>query len=294
MVFPQVRLMKELVIEVKEEKKLLDILGESLKDLSNKKLKSYIKYEMVEVDGQVTTNSSKVVKEGSIVKIYFSKKVIPEYDLHIVYEDDDLIAINKPAGLLSISNSKEKDVTAFRQVSDYIKKSDKKARLFVVHRIDQGTSGVLLFAKNLKLKEKLQKNWGEYVKKREYIAVVEGIVKEAGMRESYLTMNHFQIVHSTKNEEIGNYAITHYKPLKVGKKRTMLEVLIDTGRRNQIRVHMSEMGNPIIGDKKYGSCENPINRLALHASKLHIVDPRNGKLLKLESEVPKEFYDLVK
>lgn len=286
--------MKEKSISVKEDKKLVDILKDNLQDLSVKKIKSFIKYKMVEVDGNVETNSSVDVKKGSIVKVSFSKKAIPVYDLEIIYEDKDIIVINKPAGLLSISNSKEKNITAFRLVSDYIKKDKKNAKLFVVHRLDQGTSGVLLFSKSLSLKEKLQKEWNDIVLKREYYAVVEGKTLGEGTIESYLTMNHFQIVHSTKNKEIGNYAKTNYKLIKYKNRYSLLEVDIETGRRNQIRVHMSENGHPVVGDKKYGSKVNPINRLALHASKLYLKDPRNGNILKFESKIPAEMENLVK
>lgn len=291
--------MKEKTIKVLEDAKLLNILSNALCDLSNKKIKSYIKYKMVEVNGSIATNSNEIIKSGSLVKIYFTKKIITSSKfegekLDIIYEDRDLIAIDKPAGLLSISNSKEKDETAFRLVSDYIKRDNKRAKLFVVHRLDQGTSGVLLFAKNLKLKEKLQKEWNELVSLREYIAVVEGVPKDEGTIKSYLTMNHFQIVHSTKIKEIGHLAITHFKVIRTDGKRSLLEVKIDTGRRNQIRVHMSENGHPIVGDKKYGSVDNPLNRLALHASKLKLKDPRNGSVLFLEAPVPDEFYRLVR
>lgn len=286
--------MREKTIIVKKDDTLLNILNINLKDFSNKKIKSFIKYKMIEVDGRPETNSSKIIKPGSSIKIYFSKRVMPKFDLDIIYEDDDLIVINKPAGLLSISNSKEKEITAFRLVSDYIKINNKKAKLFVVHRLDQATSGVLLFSKNLKLKELLQKNWNILVKKREYIAVVEVTITKGGTIESYLTMNHFQIVHSTKNKENGLYAKTKYEPIKSNRKNTMLLVEIETGRRNQIRVHMSENGHPIVGDKKYGSKENPINRLALHASKLYLENPKNKKVFKFESPIPEEITNMFK
>lgn len=274
--------------------KLIDCLSSNLDGQSNKKIKSYVKYKMVEVDGKIITNANTEIKSGSTVKIYFSKRTIPEYELDIIYEDKDLIAIDKPAGLLSISNNKEKELTAYRLVSDYLKKDNKHAKVFVVHRLDQGTSGVLVFAKNQNIQEKLQTNWNDIVKKREYIAVVEGTMEKSGTIKSFLTMNHFQIVHSTNNKEIGNLAITHFKTVKTKNTYSLLEVDIDTGRRNQIRVHMSEKGHPIVGDKKYGSKKNPIGRLALHASKLHFIDPRSGKLLKIEKACPKEIIDLVK
>lgn len=283
--------MKEKVIQVLEENTVFEILKSSFPDLSGKKIKSFIKYKMVEIDGHVVTNSSIIVRKGRLIKVYFSRRMIDEAELDIIYEDEDLIAIDKPAGLLSISNSKEKEITAFRQVSDYIKKDKKGAKLFVIHRLDQGTSGVLVFAKNEKIKNTLQKSWNDIVIKREYIAVVEGKMDKCGTIESYLTMNHFQIVYSTKNNE-GWFARTHYKLLKYKSGYSMLEVNIDTGRRNQIRVHMSEQGHPVTGDKKYGAKKNPINRLALHASKLHLIDPRTGEVLKLEAKVPKEIQHL--
>ncbi len=285
--------MKSKRIEVIEEGILLNILEDNLKDLSNKKIKSLIKYNMIHVDGKPCTKANEHINKGSIIEVYFSKRSIPKIDLNIIYEDDDLIAIEKPAGLLSISNSKEKEVTAFRLVSEYIKTNKKNAHLFVVHRLDQGTSGVLMFAKNLKIKEKLQKNWNDLVIKREYTAVVEGKMPTHGIIESYLTMNHFQIVHSTKNKEIGLYAKTEYEMIRSNKAYSMLKVNIYTGRRNQIRVHMSESGHPVVGDKKYGSRKNPIDRLALHASKLHLIDPRNNKTLKLECDVPPEIDNLI-
>lgn len=285
--------MKEKIINVSEEGSLLRLLKENLEDLSLKKIKSFLKYKMVLVDGKVVSNGSIVLYPGSQVRVIFSRKVIDEGELDIIYEDKDMIAIDKPAGLLSIANNKEKELTAFRKVSDYIKRNHKSAKLFVVHRLDQGTSGVLLFAKNEKTKNVLQKNWNDIVKKREYTAVVEGKMDKSGTIESYLAMNHFQIVYSTKDRENGWYARTHYRLVKYKNNYSMLKVDIDTGRRNQIRVHMSESGHPVTGDKKYGAKKNPINRLALHAGKLHLIDPRNGKLLKLESNTPFEIEKLV-
>lgn len=281
-------------IAIHGNERLLDILSKELDQIPLKKIKNYLKYKMVEVNGKIVTNANHITHEGDIVKVYFTKKVMPTSELSIIYEDKDLIAIDKPYGLLSIGNSKEKENTAFRMVSDYIKSKNKNDKLFVVHRLDQGTSGVLLFAKNKKIKEILQKDWNSLVKKREYVAVCEGYTPKQGTIENYLKMNHFQIVHSTKDTENGYLAITHYKRLIKNNDMSLIIVDIETGRRNQIRVHMSESGYPIVGDKKYGAHTNPINRLALHASKLHIIDPRDGKILKLESSVPTAISTLVK
>jgi len=254
---------KKKIMLVKNDDTLFNILKSELKDLSNKTIKNYIKHSMVEIDGKVCTNSSVVVKKNNQITIYFTKRRMPKTDLEILYEDEDLIVINKPSGLLSISNSKEKELTAFRLVSDYIEINNPSAKLFVVHRLDEATSGVLLFAKNLKIKETLQKNWNELVQLREYYCVVKGKMPASGNITSYLTMNHFQIVHSTKNRERGHLAITRYETIKYNNSYSLLRVEIDTGRRNQIRAHLSEQGHPIVGDKKYGTKVNPIGRLAI-------------------------------
>ena len=273
---------------------LIESLLENTSITSKKDIKNYIKHEMVYVNGIVCTIATKVLNPGDEVKIFFTKRNIPEFDLKILYEDKDLIAIDKPAGLLSISNAKEKEITAFRLVSDYIKNNNPKAKLFVVHRLDEMTSGVLLFSKNLKLKEELQSSWNDIVKTREYYCVVKGKMPKSEKIESYLTMNHFQIVHSTKNKEKGLLAITRYELINFKNSYSLLRVEIDTGRRNQIRVHMSEADHPIVGDKKYGSKVNPIGRLALHASKLSLIDPRTNKELTIQSEIPEEILGLVK
>lgn len=284
---------KKKTILASEEQTLLDIIKSSCKELSNKTIKNYIKHKMVEVNNKKETNCNKIINKNSVITIYFTLRRVPKIDLEIIYEDKDLIAINKPSGLLSISNKKEKEITAFRLVSDYIKRNNPKAKLFVVHRLDEQTSGILLFSKNLKLKELLQKNWNNLVLLREYYCVIAGHMEAKGIIKSYLTMNHNQIVYSTKNKELGHLAITKYERIKQNKAYSLLRVEIDTGKRNQIRVHMSEKNHPIVGDKKYGSVVNPIGRLALHASRLIIKDPRTNAIIELYSEVPKEILTLV-
>ena len=272
---------------------LLDSIYEFKKDISKKTIKNYIKNKMVLVNDKVITNSSYLLNNGDEVKIFYTKKVINEFNLDILYEDEYLIAINKPYGLLSISTDKEKIVTAYRMVSDYVKNNNKKNKIFVIHRLDQDTSGVLMFAKSEKIKEFMQNNWNTLTKKRGYTAVVDGILKGNDTIESYLTENKSQFVYSTKNKEVGKLAITHYKVIKNNKNYSLLEVFIDTGKRNQIRVHLSEKGYPIVGDKKYGCRTNPIKRLCLHANILEFIHPITKKLVSIKSEVPKEFNKLI-
>ena len=272
---------------------LLNSISNFKKDLSNKTIKNYIKNGMVTVSNKIITNSSYLLHDGDKVEISYSKRIIPEYNLDILYEDDYLIAINKPSGLLSISNDKEKEITAYRMVSDYVKQNNKNNYIFVVHRLDQDTSGVLMFCKNEKIRDKMQDNWNTIVKKRGYIAIVDGKLSGNGTIHSYLLENKQQFVYSSKNNQ-GKEAITHYSVLKSNNNYSLVQVFIDTGRRNQIRVHLSEKGYPIVGDKKYKCMTNPIKRLCLHANILEFIHPVTKKLIHIESDIPSEFKKIIK
>ena len=187
----------------------------------------------------------------------------------------------------------DKVITAYRMVSDYVKHSSNNKYIFVVHRLDQDTSGILIFCKNEKIRDKMQDNWNTMVKKRGYIAIVDGILKGSGTRRSYLMEDRNQFVYSSKNSH-GKEAITHYSSIKSNKNYSLVQVFIDTGRRNQIRVHLSEMGYPIVGDKKYKCKTNPIKRLCLHANILEFIHPVSKKLIHIESNLPKEFNKIIK
>ena len=272
---------------------LLNSISNFKKDLSNKTIKNYIKNGMVKVNNETITNSSYFLHDGDKIEISYSKKIIPEYNLDILYEDDYLIAINKPCGLLSIANDKEKEITAYRMVSDYIKKNNKNKYIFVVHRLDQDTSGILMFCKNEKIRDKMQDNWNTIVKKRGYIAIVDGKLSGNGTIHTFLMENKQQFVYSSKNNQ-GKEAITHYSVLKNNNNYSLVQVFIDTGRRNQIRVHLSEKGYPIVGDKKYKCESNPIKRLCLHANILEFIHPVTKKLIHIESDIPSEFKKIIK
>lgn len=278
--------------KVTEETTLVNSISLFKKDLSKKTIKNYIKNGMVKVNNKVITNSSYLLKINDIVEIVY-EKIVNNNKLEIIYEDDYLIAINKPYGLLSISNEKEKNITAYRMVSDYIKDNKKGRFIFVVHRLDQDTSGVLMFAKNEKIRDILQENWNNMVKKRGYIAIVDGIIKDSGTMHTYLREDRNQFVYSAKGTD-GKEAITHYFPIKNNNNYSMLQVFIDTGRRNQIRVHLSESGYPIAGDKKYKCKSNPIKRLCLHANILEFIHPVTKKLIHIESDIPNEFNNIIK
>jgi len=278
---------------VDKETTILDSIYLFKKDLSKKTIKSYIKNKMVCVNNNVVTNSNYILNCNDLVEICYEKRVIPKYDLDILYEDDYFIVINKSCGLLSISNEKEKDITAYRMVSDYVKSNNKKNFIFVVHRLDQDTSGILMFCKNEKIRDKMQENWNNIVKKRGYIAIVDGKLKGNGTIHTFLIEDKRQFVYSSKNG-MGKEAITHYSVINNNNNYSMLQVFIDTGRRNQIRVHLSERGYPIVGDKKYRCKSNPIKRLCLHANMLEFIHPVNKKIISIKCEVPTEFKKLVK
>ena len=278
---------------VDNEISLLEAIFNFKRDLSKKSVKNYIKNKMVMVNGKVVTNSSNLLSKNDLVEICYEKRIIPKYDLDILYEDEYLIAINKPSGLLSISNDKEKDITAYRMVSDYVKSNKNNKFIFVVHRLDQDTSGVLLFCKNEKIRDKMQENWNNIVKKRGYIAIVDGKLFGKGTFRSFLMEDKRQFVYSSKNG-IGKEAITHYEVVRNNGNYSMLQVFIDTGRRNQIRVHLSEHGMPIVGDKKYKCKSNPLKRLCLHANILEFIHPVSKKLVSIKCDIPDEFRKLVK
>lgn len=210
--------------------------------------------------------------------------------LDIVYEDKNLIVVNKPSGLLCISSDKVKENTLYYKVSSYVKKKNKKNKIFIVHRLDKDTSGLVVFSKSQSLKSALQNNWDSYAKERRYVAVVEGVPrKNQETLKSYLKESSTLKVYSSNT---GKLAITKYRVITSINNMSLLDIEIKSGRKNQIRVQLSDIGNPIIGDKKYNSKINPIRRLGLHANKLILINPITKKELILECDVPNSFVNL--
>ena len=208
--------------------------------------------------------------------------------MDIIYEDKEMIVINKPAKKLTIATTKEQNRTLYHEVRDYVKKQNPRNKIFIVHRLDKDTSGVILFAKNEKLKKLLQDNWDYLCETREYLAIVEGKpIKAKDTIKSYLTESKTLQVYSTNDSKKGKLAITDYELLEANKSYALLKINIKTGRKNQIRVHLSDIGCPIVGDKKYNAKTNPLNRLGLHASKLVIKHPVTKKVMNFETKVPK-------
>lgn len=281
---------------VKEEMILIDYLRKEFTKLSKNNIKSLLSKEMVTVNNSVQTRYDYLVKKGDKIVIRETKIKVKRYqkDINIIYEDDDLLVINKPAGLLTIATNKEKEFTLYHFASNYIKEKNKNNKIFIIHRLDKETSGIVIFAKNQKTKNLFQNSWDRNILYRGYYAVVEGTLKnKEGTIKSYLTENSAYMVYSTTKDN-GKLAITNYKVIKENKKYSLLDINIKTGRKNQIRVHMMENGNVIVGDKKYGSNINTINRMALHAYKLELIDPRNNKKLVFKTSMPTIFNKLIK
>jgi len=213
----------------------------------------------------------------------------------ILYEDQDIIVIDKVSGLLTMGSAREREKTAYHHITRYVRKGNPRSRnrIFIVHRLDKDTSGVLVFAKTEKAKFFLQEEWQNFSKK--YLAVVEGILSEKeGIITSYLTENSIHRVFSVKNPEKGKFAKTGYTVLKESKHYSLLEIKLFTGRKNQIRVHFAENGNPVAGDKMYGEKGRGVKRLALHAARLTIVHPHSKKEMTFETCTPAFVKQLIK
>lgn len=261
-------------------------------------VKELLRHQQVAVNGEPLTLASAPVAEGDTVKVNLVRPFITFTNrrMKMVYEDDDIIVVNKGYGLLSIGTDKVREGTAYSILKDYVKWSDPANKIFIVHRLDRDTSGLMMFAKNEQAKETMQHNWNNMVLSRTYVCVVEGTVEEdSGTFRSYLTENSRHEVYSTPEPEgpQSKLAVTRWKVLARGKGRTLMEVELDTGRKNQIRVHMKEMGHPIVGDRRYGAGPSPIHRLALHAATLRFVHPATRRDMHFTTPVPAAFRTLV-
>lgn len=280
------------VFIVEEPMGLLEFLLLKLSCKSRNNVKSLLTRGAVTVDGIIMSRHDYALKKGQTVRILppalTGQK--PLKGLNILFEDDELIAVDKPAGLLSIATDNEKEKTAYRLLTDYVRLNNPKSRVFVVHRLDRDTSGILIAAKNENLKLALQENWNKLVKKRGYTAIVEGTpLEKSGTVKSWIKETKTHLMYSSGRTGDGLEAITHYEAVSESKGYTLLKIIIETGRKNQIRVHMNDLGFPVAGDKKYGAKTDPIKRLCLHADTLEIIHPITGKLMVFKSDLPKSF-----
>ena len=273
---------------VKNSGELLDYLYNNL-DMPKKRIKQYLTHGSIYVNNnKVTQYNYKIIKGMNIV-INTDNKNNKKLPFDVLFEDNHIIVVNKPSGLLTIATSKEKEKTLYHIVRDYVIQKDKNKKIFIVHRLDKDTSGIVIFAKDEKTKNKLQENWNEYVKLREYVGIVYGnIEKKEGKIIQKLKETKTNLVYISHNNE-GKEAITNYKVLKENNNYSMLKIEIETGRKNQIRVALSSINHPIVGDKKYGDKKDKNSRLYLHANRLKIFYPEIKKDILFETSTPTEF-----
>ena len=274
-------------IVVNKEGKLLEYLYETL-DMPKKRVKQYLTHGSIFVNNSKVTQFDYRVLPGMNIVIDTDSKNKKELPFDIVFEDDHIIVVNKPSGLLSIATEKEKEKTLYHIVREYLVSKDKYAKVFIVHRLDKDTSGLVILAKDEKTKNKLQENWNEYVSLREYVAVVHGKLKNKEDRIiQKLKENKTNLVYVSKDDD-AKEAITNYKVIKETYNYSMVSINIETGRKNQIRVAFATLRNPIVGDKKYGEKDNE-NRLYLHANRLKMYYPELKKDILFEIPTPNEF-----
>ena len=284
---------------VKENSPLLSYLLKNFPENKRTTSKQLLKFGAIMVNGKTVTRHDHPLKTGD--EILFRpkpkqsvKQPLLTPDFPIIYEDESLVVINKPDGLLTVATEKEKTRTAYFELTDYVRSNSitGEGRIFIVHRLDRDSSGILVFAKDEAAKFSLQKNWDKTEKK--YYAIVEGSPKiKSDTIESHLVQDKFRRVYSAKESKFSKYAATQYRVLRSSGKYSLLEVTLMTGRKNQIRVHLSDIGHPIIGDEKYGSVSNPAGRLGLHAFYLSLFHPETGEKKIFTSELPKELQKMV-
>lgn len=294
-------------MKVEESSRLIDFLISRLPEVKRTRIKQFLAHSQVAVNGVPQKSAVFQLEPGMEVAVNFTRefKVFRHRRLKIVYEDDDIIVVHKGYGLLSMGNENfrvGKDEhgaikeTAYSILRDWQKSLDPRNKVFIVHRLDRDTSGLMLFAKSVEAKETLQHNWNQMVLNRTYLAVVEGVPEqEVGVVRSYLKENSSYEVFSTDNpDKDAKLAVTRYRTIGSNGRYSLLEVELDTGRKNQIRVHMHDLGTPIAGDHRYGGSSSPLHRLALHAKTLRFVHPVTRKEMNFSTPIPTGFSRMVR
>ncbi len=281
--------------EVAENTTLLPFLLSVKSGRSRTSVKSSLAHSQVSVNGCRVTRHDTPLAPGDVVEVS-SGKTAPSLRhplLRIVYEDDSLIVVDKHEGLLSVGTDKEQRKTAFYILSEHIKRSDPAARLFVIHRLDRETSGLMMFAKSTEVQEKMQRNWKSAVVDRRYVAVTEGVpVPAEGTVTTYLREDRNLKMWACRTGE-DTPAVTGYRTLRTGGRYSLVELRLSTGRKNQIRAHMEWLKTPIAGDKKYGATTSPAGRVCLHACRLCFIHPVTGEQLDFSTGIPRTFQNVI-
>lgn len=294
------------VLKVSEPAQLMDFLIAKMGGMARSSVKQLLGQRRVKVGNAVQTRHDFMLKQGDVVTVSSGRgnTQLTHPKLRIVYEDDDLIVVNKQPGLLTVAATPgSSETTAYSILRAYVKKQNARAGVYVVHRLDRETSGLLVFARSQEMQHYMREYWRELVQERTYIALAEGVLNpREGKITTWLTEDKRNaVVYSSPVDDGGDIAITNYKTLRVSpfseaspltnKQYSLVELHLETGRTNQIRVHLASKGCPVVGDRKYGhgNESSPIDRLCLHAKVLSFIHPVTEKTVRFESPVPKEF-----
>lgn len=270
---------------------LIEFVMEKMHGISRNRAKALISNRVVLVNNAITTHPLTELKAGQVVQVDRSKRKMAFHsnELDIVYEDPYLLIIDKHPGLLSMSNNSRQQ-TVQTVLNRYLEKGGGRNTSHLVHRLDRDTSGLMVYAKDVQTQQSLVRGWQELVTDRRYIALVEGELENPrGVVKSWLTEDKRFITHSSPVDNGGKFAVTHYNVLASSNGYSLVECELETGRKNQIRVHMADLGHPVVGDHKYGSDNDPIRRLGLHAYMLCFTHPVTGKHMRFETPVPALF-----
>lgn len=280
-----------LTFKVNEETELLAFVMKAMNGLSRNRAKALLVNRLVLVDNIITTHALTKLYPGQVVQLDRSKQKMSfkSNDLGVVYEDPYLLVIDKRAGLLSMSNNTRQQ-TVQGVLNRYLEKGGSRCTSHLVHRLDRDTSGLMVYAKDVMTQRSLIEGWQQLVTDRRYVALVSGELENPkGVIRSWLTEDKHFVTHSSPVNNGGKYAVTHYNVLRSSNGYSLVELELETGRKNQIRVHLSDMGHPIVGDFKYGSSDEGLQRLGLHAYLLAFRHPVTGKYLRFETPVPDSF-----
>lgn len=284
--------------QVEHPAELLAFLFAIRPEAKRAKVRQWLEHGSVQVNGRSITRFNHPLQTGDVVSIRAKHEALAEGllppGLKVVFEDASLIVIEKPAGLLSMANETERHKTAYAFLTDYVRRGNPRSpeRVWIVHRLDRETSGLMVFAKSEAAKRALQANWRQADKR--YLAVVEGRPPaDHGVLRSHLDESRPFKVYSAPRSEQTRHAVTNYRVMKQNATCTLIELNPKTGRRHQLRVHLADADCPIIGDHKYGARTNPARRLGLHASALQFTHPSSGEQLRFESPLPQELAGLV-
>lgn len=283
------------VYTIKQPTTVLAFIQKVHSGKSRTAVKSMLKHRQVTVNDRIIAADTTPLLEGDVLTINTGKtpERLNNELLRIVYEDDYVIVVDKKTGLLSVGTDREREQTAYAILKEHVKQLGEHNKIFVLHRLDRDTSGVMMFAKNKDVQEQMQRSWNEVVTDRRYIAVVGGeVLRNEGEITTWLKEGSSYSTISSVVANGGQRSTTRYRVLKRAAGFTMVECTLDSGRKNQIRVHMKDLGHSILGDKKYGGIKSPFARLALHAHILEFVHPVTGKVLRFESSIPKAFYSV--